>query len=1358
MNNKFIPRSMGGKTLLPILKSPFISSFQKDKVRGFLFFTVLVFTFLPNQGLAQCSNILACNGGVNISVDENCTFTIHPSQFISNYSNLPQECQDSLHVHVTDQDDNFLIQGASLSINLNSTSLNISLDDSLKVTVFKDLNGNNSFEGNEPNCWGGTRVEDKLDPVIADCGDVSIYCFEELGNVAGGPIDPITATDNCGGIDSIFLLDSTLTLITCAVNPLTKATMVKSWVAVDESGNADTCTQTITILRIPTTGITLASPSNIELECNSSSQPDTSAATLGYPVLSFDDNGTTESIELNPGNTSGLCSDIKVIYTDTPFPGACGGEEKYIRNFKIFDCCANAYLDMDTVFQVIEIKDNTPPTLTCPADFTVGTSSNSCTANVSLLPVGIVDACSSSNFEVEIETPFGNLNTNGGFIYDMTVGTHLVTYTVTDACDQDTFCTINVTVIDNIAPIPICDETTVVALNNLGFANVGAMVFDDGSTDNCGIETYEVRRMASNCNPGTQFASSVEFACCDIGEVIMVELRLTDAAGNTNSCMVEVEVQDKINPTIICPPNKTIECGTDTSAVAQGMAFASDNCGTATVSWTNSGTLDPACGTGIINRYWTATDAQGQTSSCIQTINVVNTDPFSGNTDPNDIDDILFPADVMGVNAISCIGYQNDPTLIDPINTGIPTLVGDNSSCSEIGIINPPSDLTLNMGTGDCSSLKIFRKWVVVDWCQAGTDPDLTQNGPGVWVHTQIIMVTDNEAPILLNTLADITVSADANCQGAVGLPEINMADVDDCSPNVIISVTSPDLNLGTNPYDTISAGLGNYTAIYLLDDGCGNTISDTINITVIDDKKPTPVCLGISSQLMSNGTGLGMLMLPATDFVNDTSSFDNCTAFDDLIFTVVFDSLNNPNVPPTATEILFTCDQLGTSSVAVWACDEAGNCDYCVVDVMMTAAPGTCGGPLTQMAVMSGFIDNEQGQGIDEVEMNINNGQVLEMTNSNGLFNLNLPMYENYNIKPGKNNAPLNGVTTFDIVTIRKHILGLELLDSPYKIIAGDVNGSGELTALDLAQIRNLILLNTNEFPNGMPSWRFVDADYIFSNPNDPLNENFPEAVDIQNLTTDLDALDFVAIKVGDVTESASPNLLVNETREKEGELIFKTQNRKVQKGEEVSLVFETENEKDFLAWQFTLSFEQDMMEFLEVKKIEDVHFGTTVLEKGAITFSWNGNENITLETKFKWFDVRFIAKEDFDLKEVFKITSKFTSAIAYNSVGDEYDVQLQFGNEEHEEDSGEFKLYPNTPNPFKESTSINFYLSEEDNIEITVFDITGKLLKTYNSFYFKGKQSFTLGNEVSFSSGVLYYQIKTSKHQASGKMILLP
>ena len=1358
MNIKFIPKPEGGKSPSPNSKNPFNSISKKEKIRGLLFLIALFFSFLPKQMWAQCSGSFTCNGGVNISVDENCTFQITPSQFITNYTSLPSACQDSLYVYVTTENNVLLAQGDTVIIDLSIFNPLLSIGDSIKVTVFEIEEDNDLFDGNQMSCWGGARLEDKLDPIIADCGDTSVYCFEELGNVASGPIIPITATDNCDGNVSINLLDSVLTLVDCSVDPSTKATLVKRWVAVDNYGNTDTCTQTITILRIPTTGISITPPAKAELECNSTNQPDTSAANLGYPIYSFDNNGTMDSIELSPENISGLCSDIKVLYEDTPsLGGMCGNEEKYVRTFYIFDCCADVFLD--TVIQIIKLTDHTPPVLTCPGNLMYGTSSNSCVANVFIPAVGISDACSSTNFDVEVQSDFGNLNTNGGLINDLPVGEHTITFIVNDDCNNESMCSMTVTVIDNLAPIPVCDENTVVALNNLGFATVGAMVFDDGSTDNCGIETYEVRRMASNCNPGTSFASSVEFNCCDVGEIIMVELRLTDAAGNSNSCMVEVQVQDKQNPTIICPSNKTIECGADISPVVQGMALGQDNCGTANITWEDSGVLS-SCGIGTISRLWTATDAQGQTTSCIQTIDVINSNPFSGNTDPNDTDHIQFPADLTGANAISCIGYQNDSTLIDPSNTGEPNVVlGNSQTCSDIWKGSVEEDLFLNMGTGDCSSVKIFRKWVVVDWCQAGNDPDLTQNGPGVWVHSQVIMINDNDAPILINPLSDITIGVEGNCKNIITLPEIDDTNIDDCSNNILVAVSSPNLNL--TGFESDSVGIGNYSATYILDDGCGNTVAHTINITVEDNEAPTPVInFGLWGTLPVVPTGASSVTVPVSAFVN-SSTVDNCTDFGDLIFGIAFDSLNNPLVgpPPTATELTFTCDNQGLNLVQIWVCDQVGNCNYVVAEIMINGSVWACGLDPGPLAAVTGIIDNEGGEGIDEVEVNVNNGQFMEMTNSNGAYNLDgIPLYQNYNVKPGKNNTPLNGVTTYDIVKIRKHILGLELLDSPYKIIAGDVNGSGELTALDLAQIRNLILLNIGEFPNGTPSWRFVDANYIFSNPNDPLNESFPEAVDIQNLNTDLDLIDFVAIKVGDVNQNATPNLLANESREKEGELIFKTQNSKVKKGEEVSLVFETENEKDFLAWQFTLSFEQDMIEFLEMKKMENVHFGTSVLEKGAITFSWDKTKKATLETKLKWFEVRFLASEDLNIKDVISITSKHTSAIAYNSTGEEYNIALQFGNELDELGSQAFILYPNSPNPFNESTSINFYLQEEDNIEITVFDITGKLLKTHNSFYSKGKQSFTLEKEVSFSSGVLYYHVKTSKHQASGKMILLP
>ncbi|GAB4488823.1 MAG: hypothetical protein OHK0019_05680 [Saprospiraceae bacterium] len=128
------------------------------------------------------------------------------------------------------------------------------------------------------------------------------------------------------------------------------------------------------------------------------------------------------------------------------------------------------------------------------------------------------------------------------------------------------------------------------------------------------------------------------------------------------------------------------------------------------------------------------------------------------------------------------------------------------------------------------------------------------------------------------------------------------------------------------------------------------------------------------------------------------------------------------------------------------------------------------------------------------------------------------------FTVTPRKDNDHLNGVSTFDLVLISRHILGITPLGSPYKIIAADANKMSGVTTSDIVEIRKLILGIYNEFPNNT-SWRFVDADFSFPNPSNPFQTQFPET----RKQIDMDAsqtnkVDFVAVKVGDVNNSAAP------------------------------------------------------------------------------------------------------------------------------------------------------------------------------------------------------------------------------------------
>ena len=156
----------------------------------------------------------------------------------------------------------------------------------------------------------------------------------------------------------------------------------------------------------------------------------------------------------------------------------------------------------------------------------------------------------------------------------------------------------------------------------------------------------------------------------------------------------------------------------------------------------------------------------------------------------------------------------------------------------------------------------------------------------------------------------------------------------------------------------------------------------------------------------------------------------------------------------------------------------------------------------------INGVALTPNGDPINSVNMMLS-GNVDDnlMTGINGKFEFeNLPLNSDYELNANKNNDPLNGVTTYDLVLIQQHILGIENLNSPEKILAADVNQSGSITTLDLVAIRRVILEIDETFPAGK-SWLFTPSD-----------------VQINNLTNPGFNQTFIGIKLGDVNENVDP------------------------------------------------------------------------------------------------------------------------------------------------------------------------------------------------------------------------------------------
>lgn len=144
-----------------------------------------------------------------------------------------------------------------------------------------------------------------------------------------------------------------------------------------------------------------------------------------------------------------------------------------------------------------------------------------------------------------------------------------------------------------------------------------------------------------------------------------------------------------------------------------------------------------------------------------------------------------------------------------------------------------------------------------------------------------------------------------------------------------------------------------------------------------------------------------------------------------------------------------------------------------------------------------------------------------IAYTNAQGEYSFSLQAGGAYNIRPlSCDQNPLNGVSTYDLVLMAKHYTGLELLNSPYRIIAADIDNSNSADIQDSVVLRDLILGITTEIPGG--NFRFVLKNYVFPDPLNPFSPAFPESYSIADLQADIADVDFLAIKKGDVNSTA--------------------------------------------------------------------------------------------------------------------------------------------------------------------------------------------------------------------------------------------
>lgn len=531
-----------------------------------------------------------------------------------------------------------------------------------------------------------------------------------------------------------------------------------------------------------------------------------------------------------------------------------------------------------------------------------------------------------------------------------------------------------------------------------------------------------------------------------------------------------------------------------------------------------------------------------------------------------------------------------------------------------------------------------------------------------------------------------------------------------------------------------------------------------TCDPLVTDTVKPTITCKTISISIGISGT----LALPASDFIESVS--DNCTPSDQLIISISKQEDEKTAFPTDPvnhqpiTWLSYFCCDMGSNIVEIWVKDAAGNVNSCKTTLLILDNYSFC--ELCPYQQITGLVLTENNQPIKEVTVKIKNDapipsqftqtpiQHISVSNSFGYFNNFIPFFwYKPNVFATFNEHPLNGVTTLDLAYISRHILNLQPLNSPYKMIAADINRSGTITTLDIVAVRRLILGISDTFVNNQ-SWRFVPKSYVFPNPANPFEgpDTIPEHIilDAQSSYFYTHGLHFIGIKVGDVDNSVRLSLSDTpaEDRSERPASLLATTNPTLVKGSEYEVHFKSMDQ--LTALQFTLAFPGlELIEVIPGQGMDSDHFAV-FSDKKTLTCAWNTTGIAAIQPEFS---LRFRADRSGKISEILQLTEQITPILAWQQpFSTPQTVDLRFPTEHADAAAGHLVLYHSTPNPFQTATNIGFELPEADQVTLTVLDATGKVLYRTSDLLSEGYHSLSLSGALFPTSGIFFYRIETS------------
>ncbi|MDX2134126.1 MAG: hypothetical protein SFV52_05050 [Saprospiraceae bacterium] len=272
----------------------------------------------------------------------------------------------------------------------------------------------------------------------------------------------------------------------------------------------------------------------------------------------------------------------------------------------------------------------------------------------------------------------------------------------------------------------------------------------------------------------------------------------------------------------------------------------------------------------------------------------------------------------------------------------------------------------------------------------------------------------------------------------------------------------------------------------------------------------------------------------------------------------------------------------------------------------------------------LNSTVQNSNGKPVKDVQISIesvdpltgdpdNQCNLLLNTDCDG-YAACLCSYGVYDVTPDKVDDARNGVSSYDLVLIKRHILGIDPLPAPYMVVAADANNSSTISELDIILLRQIILgsqFDFPQFPGG--GWRFAPKNYIFPSPIPPIPGFLESIQDLAIQPNQQPAADFVAIKVGDVNNSHQtgdcPPGPRPDAAVKSYPIVFQQESE--QSGQIITLSLTNVGGESLEAFQAGLRFDAERLALIgvamgDVEGVTPESFGLQKAQQGELRVVW--------------------------------------------------------------------------------------------------------------------------------------------------------